>query len=180
MEVHWLHPNAYSEAERLVAEARIRDIAADQTDLIDVRITTRSTQHHRLGEQEVHIICEARGKQIVASRTRAEAGLALNEALDVFEREVLRMRDRRIERRTERPQEPPELGIIDRILVDEGFGFILTDAGERVYFHRNAVHDGLEFDRLAEGQRVGLNFEGGVEGPQATVVVRPPPDASTP
>src|SRR5688572_6655486 len=180
MEVHWLHPDAYSDAERFSAEARIREIAADQTDLIDVRITTRSTQHHRVGEQEVHIICEARGKQIVAARTRAEAGLALNEALDVFEREVLRMRDRRTERRSERPQEPPELGIIDRILVDEGFGFILTDAGEQVYFHRNAVHDGLEFEQLEEGQRVGLNFEAGVEGPQATVVVRPPPDASTP
>src|SRR5262245_30515241 len=159
MEVHWLHPDAYSEHERRAAEGRIRELAADRTDLIEVRITTRAGHHHRAGEQEVHIIGDARGKQIVASRTRAEAGLALNQALDVFEREVLRMRGRRTERRTERPQEPPELGVVDRVFADRGFGCILTDAGERVYFHRNAVHDGLEFDRLEEGQRVGLDFE---------------------
>jgi cold shock CspA family protein/ribosome-associated translation inhibitor RaiA len=180
MELHWLHPEIFSDQERLAAEDRIRDLAGDHSDLIDVRISARTTQHHRLGEQKVNIICEARGKQIVASRTRPEAGLALNEALDVFEQEVLRMRDRRMRQRTERPAEPPELGVVDQIRLDEDFGFILTDAGERVYFHRNAVQDGLEFDRLEEGQRVGLNIEGGIEGPQATVVVAPPPDVSAP
>jgi cold shock CspA family protein len=180
MELHWLHPEAFSERERLDAEGRIRELARDQTDLIDVRITARTTEHHRIGEQDVHIICEARGKQIVATRTRPEAGLALNEALDAFEREVRRMRDRRTEQRTERPPEPPELGVVDEVRLDEGFGFILTDAGERVYFHRNAVHDDLEFEHLEEGQRVGLNIEGGIEGPQATVVVAPPPDVPTP
>jgi cold shock CspA family protein/ribosome-associated translation inhibitor RaiA len=180
MELHWLHPEAFSDHERLVTEDRIRELAGDHSDLIDVRISARTTQHHRLGEQKVNIICEARGKQIVASRTLPEAGRALNEALDVFEQEVLRMRDRRMQKRTERPPEPPELGVVDQIRLDEDFGFILTDAGERVYFHRNAVHDGLEFDRLEEGQRVGLNIEGGIEGPQATVVVAPPPDVSAP
>ena len=180
MELHWLHPEAFSDPERLAAEDRIRGLAGDHSDLIDVRISARATQHHRLGEQDVHIICEARGKQIVVTRTRPEAGLALNVALDVFEQEVLRMRDRRTHQRTERPPEPPELGVVDQVRVDEGFGFILTDAGERVYFHRNAVSDGLEFDRLEEGQRVGLNIEGGIEGPQATVVVAAPPDVSAP
>jgi cold shock CspA family protein/ribosome-associated translation inhibitor RaiA len=180
MELHWLHPDAFSEHERLAAEDRIRKLAADHSDLIDVRITARATQHHRLGEREVHIICEARGKQIVANRTRSEAGLALNEALDVFEREVLRMRDRREQQRTNRPPEPPMLGIVDRVDLDKGFGFILTDSGERVYFHRNAVTDGLQFERLEEGQRVALDIEGGIEGPQATVVVAPPPGLPAP
>jgi len=66
---------------------------------------------------------------------------------------------------------------MDRALFDQGYGFILTDAGGRVYFHRNAVHGGLEFEQLEEGQRVGLNIEAGDEGPQATVVLPPPPDA---
>jgi cold shock CspA family protein/ribosome-associated translation inhibitor RaiA len=180
MELQWLHPEAFHENERLAAEARIHALANGHTDLIDVRITARATRHHRIGEQEVHIICEARRKQIVASRTRPEAGLALNEALDAFEREVLRMRDRRMQQRTDRPPGPPELGIIDQVRREDGFGFILTDAGERVYFHRNAVHDGLEFERLEEGQRVGLNIEGGLEGPQATVVIAAPSDAPSP
>lgn len=180
MELHWVHPDVFRQEDRLVAEERIAELARDHTDLIDVRITARPTGHHRFGGQEVRITCEARGKEIVAARTRADAGLALNEALDAFEREVWRMRHRRSQQRKERPALMPELGVIDQVRFDEGYGFILTDAGDRVYFHRNAVHGGLEFERLNEGQRVGLNIEGGIEGPQATVVVAAPPDVPSP
>jgi cold shock CspA family protein/ribosome-associated translation inhibitor RaiA len=180
MQLHWVHPEAFLERDRMAAEARIGELARDRTDLIDVRITARATSHHRHGGQEVRITCDARGREIVAARTRPDAGLALNEALDAFEREVRRLRQRRRQEREERPAAPPELGVVDQVRRDEGYGFILTDAGERVYFHRNAVHGGLEFERLHEGQRVGLNIEGGEQGPQATVVVAPPPDAAAP
>lgn len=180
MEFHWHHPDVFRQEDRLAAEKRIRELARDRTDLIDVRIAARPTEHHRHGGHEVRITCEARGKEIVAARTRPDAGGALNEALDAFEREVWRMRHRRTQERRERPPPAPELGVVDEIRLEEGFGFILTDSGERVYFHRNAVHGGLEFEGLEEGQRVGLNIEGGREGPQATVVVAPPPDVSAP
>lgn len=180
MEIHWDHLEELTPEERSAIEKRIEELAGDHQDLIDVRILARRTRHHRRGGQEVRITCQARGKDIVAARTRDEAGLALNEALDAFEREVRRMRERRRTRRTERPAEPPLLGLIDRVLRDDGYGFILTDAGEQVYFHRNAVGAGLDFDSLEEGQRVGLNIEGGREGPQATVVVPAPPDAPSP
>jgi cold shock CspA family protein len=70
--------------------------------------------------------------------------------------------------------------VIDVVQRDDGYGFILTDAGDRVYFHRNAVSGGLEFESLAEGQRIGLDIEAGNEGPQATVVVPAPPDVGAP
>jgi cold shock CspA family protein len=69
---------------------------------------------------------------------------------------------------------------VDRIFAEEDYGFVLTDGGERVYFHRNAVHGGLEFDGLAEGDRVGLNIEAGNKGPHATTIVAPPPGAPSP
>jgi cold shock CspA family protein/ribosome-associated translation inhibitor RaiA len=180
MEIHWLHPEVFGEQERRVAESRLQELAADRADLIDVRIAARPSGHHRHGGQEVRITSHARRKEIVAARTRADASLALNEALDAFDREVWRMRHRRTQQRVERPLGPPEGGVIDRIFPADGYGFVVTDAGDSVYFHRNAVRGGLAFERLEEGQRIGLNLEGGADGIQATVVLPAPPDSPAP
>lgn len=110
----------------------------------------------------------------MAARSRPDMGLALNEALDAFEGEVHRLRAKRRDLERLQPPEPPCLGIVDRIFREDGHGFILTDAGDQVYFHRNAVKEGLDFERLEEGDRVALNVEAGRKGPQATTVVAPP------
>jgi CspA family cold shock protein len=179
MNIQWRDVTGLRESERLTIEARLEALAAEHGDLVDVQIAAKPTEHHRHGGQEVRVSGHARGRDIVATRTRADLGMALNETLDAFEREVRKLRERREDERSERPARPPVLGVIDRVLADRGYGFILTDAGESVYFHRNAVH-GLSFERLEEGQRVGLNVEAGEKGPQATVVVPPPPDALAP
>ena len=103
MNLHWHHPEVFRAQDRALAEARLLELAREHTDLIDVRITARLSAHHRHGDQEVRITCEARGGEVVATRTEPDAGLALNEALDVFEREVRRMRGRRAQRRRGRP-----------------------------------------------------------------------------
>jgi len=180
MEIHWRNPGDIPEATRAAVEDRLHQLAGDHGDLIDIRIAATSTGHHRRGNQEVRIACQARGREIVAARTREQVTQALDEVVDAFEREVWRMRHRRTQQRSERPAEPPELGIVDRIFAEDGYGFILTDGGEQVYFHRNALSGGLTFESLAEGDRVGLNLEGGEEGPQATSVVPAPPDAPGP
>ena len=174
MEIHWRNVDDVRVEEREAIEERLRLLAEGHNDLIDVRIAAKPTRHHRRGGQEVTIACQARGKELVAARTREEVGLALYEALDAFEREVWRMRHRRSQQRWERPAGPPVQGVVDRVFRDEGYGFILTDDGEQVYFHRNAVQGDLAFDALEEGQRVGLNVEGGEEGPQANAVVPAP------
>jgi len=179
MELHWHHPEAFEDSDREAAERRIRELAHGHSDLIDVRISARTSAHHQHGGQEVRITCEARGKEIVAARTRPDAGLALNETLDAFEREIRRMRDRRTQQRKARPAQPPEHGVNDEVRAADEHGFVLTDAGLRVYFHRNALQ-GLDFAALAEGQRVALNFEAGEQGPQATFVGAAPPDSPTP
>ena len=180
MEIHWVHADDLSEEEREATEARIRALAEGHADLIDVRITAVSGAHHEHGDKEVRIACQARGRELVASRTRADVGLALNEVLDAFEREVRRLRERRRDRRSERPTAPPLLGIVDRIFREGGYGFVLTDAGEQVYFHANALTRGLTLEGLREGDRVGLDYEPGEKGPQAIFVEPAPPDASSP
>lgn len=175
MEIHWVGLGDLDEAERAETEVRLQRLASDHDDLIDLRITGHKTRHHRHGGQEVRITCQARGREVVAARERPDLGLALNEALDTFEREIHRLREKRRDLGRKPPPEPPCLGVVDRIFREEGYGFILTDAGEQVYFHRNAVKEGLDWSRLEEADRVALNMEAGEEGPQATTVVAPPP-----
>lgn len=175
MKIHWVGFRELEDSVRAEVEARLEGLAAKHTDLIDLRIAGRQTRHHQHGEREVRITCQARGREIVAARTRADLGLALNEALDVFEREVHRLREKRRDLSRIGEPTPPHLGIVDRIFREDGYGFILTDGGEQVYFHRNAVKEGLDFERLEESDRVALNMESGREGPQATTVVAPPP-----
>jgi len=176
VEVHWTHMGEVDARLREAVEQRLQALAEGHSDLIDLRVTGSQSQHHRHGAREVRIRCQARGRELVVTRERDELGLALNEAVDAFEREVHRLRAQQRDRRSERPSLPPHLGVVDRIFREQGYGFVLTDSGEQVYFHRNAL-SGLEFEKLEEGRRVGLNIEAGERGPQATVVHAAPPDA---
>ena len=100
MEIHWRNMDDVEESEREAAERKLRALADGHSDLIDLRIAAKPNNHHRHGAQEVHITCQARGKEIVATRSGADLGQALHDALDAFVAEVRRLRDRRGDRRT--------------------------------------------------------------------------------
>jgi len=175
MEIHWRHPQKISEMEREFANRHLEELSKGHSDLTDLWVDiANGSGHHRKGDERVTIRCQARRASIVAIGTDAEPGLALRSALAKFEREVWRLRGKRSEHRPKPENLPPHLGIVDRVVRSEGYGFLLTDGGEQVYFHRNALHSGLEFDALEEGQRVALNYHQGNEGPQASVVAPPP------
>ncbi|HPG25551.1 MAG TPA: cold shock domain-containing protein [Myxococcota bacterium] len=182
MQIHWRNPGDLSELERDFAMRHLEGLAAGHNDLTDVWIDVMpSSDHHRKGNERVKIRCQARRATLIATGQDVETGLALRSAVEKLEREVWRLRDRRTNRR---PRElgaaPPHLGIVDRVMRDEGYGFVLTDAGVQVYFHRNALADDLDFDRLEEGQRVALNYHPGEDGPMANVVRSPSPGVGAP
>jgi len=174
MQIHWRNAKGLEPRDRENATERLERLARDHTDLIDIWVDFEKNAHHRHGSGKVTIRCQARQAELVAHGNHDEEAIALRNALETFEREVKKMRGRRRDRRVERPAAPPVQGVVDRIVADEDHGFVITDAGERVYFHANAVGGGLEFESLAEGQSVALNFEAGEKGLQATVVTRPP------
>jgi cold shock protein len=57
-------------------------------------------------------------------------------------------------------------GIIRRLLEHRGFGFIQSEDGRDVFFHRSEVLYGL-FQTLQEGQSVEFTIEETLQGPKA-------------
>jgi len=60
-------------------------------------------------------------------------------------------------------------GRVSRILPDEGYGFLTSDDGREIYFHKNSVL-GNGFPRLKVGTAVRFVEELGEKGPQASTV----------
>ncbi len=56
-------------------------------------------------------------------------------------------------------------------LMDRGFGFIKTEEGGDLFFHRNGL-EGVEFNNLREGQEVEFEKGQGRDGRPAAVRVR--------
>ena len=56
-------------------------------------------------------------------------------------------------------------------LMDRGFGFIKTEEGGDLFFHRNEL-EGVEFSSLREGQEVEFEKGQGRDGRPAAVKVR--------
>lgn len=180
LQIHWDHMEGVADAKRAEAEKRLRDLASQHDDLLSLRVSGHHSSHHRRGDREVRIVAKGKGRDLFVSRVRPDLGHALHDAIDAFKREIRNVRSRRVARPALRADAPPLLGLVERVLSAEGYGFIVTDAGDSVYFHRNSVSGGLAFDRLEEGQRISLDLETGEEGLQATVVAPAPPDAPSP
>ena len=61
-------------------------------------------------------------------------------------------------------------GTIAKVM-DRGFGFIKTEEGAELFFHRNDL-EGVEFNSLQVGQEVEYEKSEGKEGRPAAVKVR--------
>jgi cold shock CspA family protein/ribosome-associated translation inhibitor RaiA len=171
MQIHWRNASEVSDEVRAKATGQLEKLAAHHRDLIDVFVDVeRRSAHHVQAARRIAIRCQARGADLVAHGEAESLDLALRDALRTFRREVEKLRGRRRDARSEPAAGAPLGGVVDRVDRAAGHGFLITDAGERVYFHRNAVGGGLEFERLEGGESVALDFEAGEAGPQATFV----------
>jgi ribosome-associated translation inhibitor RaiA len=104
MNIQWVGLSEVGGAERARVESHLQRLAEMHSDMRAVRISGEETQHNRHGGREVRITCHAREREIVAASSAADLGPALAEALDIFEREVHRLRDKR--RDAARPHAP--------------------------------------------------------------------------
>jgi len=62
-------------------------------------------------------------------------------------------------------------GTIRRLITDRGFGFIRTERGEDLFFHRNQLQE-VDYNSLREGQQVEYAVEEGRNGRPVAVGVR--------
>jgi cold shock CspA family protein len=138
------------------------------------RVTLKAPgQHHRTGGlYEVHIrLTLPDGKEVDIGQTphrderHADIHFALN---DAFKRARRQLQDqvRRLQGHVKTHEGRP-IGTVKKLQDD--FGFLDTDDGREIYFHRNSVRDG-GFSRLRVGTRVSFAEEVGEKGPQASTV----------
>jgi cold shock CspA family protein/ribosome-associated translation inhibitor RaiA len=131
-------------------------------------------RHQTGGQYDVNIrLALPDGREVNVGRTpkaderHADLSFAIN---DAFKRARRRLQDhaRRMEGMV-KSHEPQSIGTVVRFDPEGGFGFLRSNDGREVYFHRNSVIDG-RFADLAIGTRVVFVDEIGEKGPQATTV----------
>lgn len=120
----------------------------------------------RSGLQDVH--GEAMTKKSELGREHRNPRRAI---LDAFREMRRRLQDfgRKQRGDVKLRQVPLASGKVAALFEDEGYGFLETAGGRRVYFHRESVRDG-RFPLLRLGTEVKLCEEEGEKGPQATTV----------
>jgi cold shock CspA family protein len=131
--------------------------------------------HHRKGGlYEIHIrLALSDGREVNVERTPsaderyADLDFALNSA---FKRARRQLQDklRRMQGQVKDHEHAPA-ATVARLDPSGEFGFLETDDGREVYFHRNSVLGGAS-SRLSVGSRVTFAEETGEKGVQATTV----------
>ncbi len=132
-------------------------------------------QRHRAGGlYDVHIhLALPDGREVNVERTapederRADLNFAVNNAFKRARRQ-LQDRARRTQGHVKRHDGPP-IAAVARLDPSGEFGFLETNDGQEVYFHRNSVV-GDGYSRLRVGARVTFVQELGEKGAQASTV----------
>jgi len=161
-------------------EARIREKAARldrfERDILRCHVTVEAPHRHQrqgpLFRARVEVFVP-RGDIVVTRESpqdhaHEDPHVAVRDAFDAVVRQLedhVRQQDHRT------TPNPPVLahGRVARFVAGEDCGFINTEDGQEVYFHRNSVA-GHAFDRLRVGDPVRLSVTDGEKGPQASVV----------
>jgi ribosomal subunit interface protein len=131
-------------------------------------------RRHKNGNRfDVHVEVSVPGKVLAVDREPGD----VNDHMDVYQalRDAFMAMERQLEhevraRRGEvKTHEEHPHGVVARIFPADDCGFIETDTGREIYFHRNAVTNG-GFDELEPGTTVKFVESEGDRGPQASAV----------
>ena len=155
-------------------EAKIRE-KIDKLDqfsdrIMSCRVTVEESQRkqHQGKIFSVRIDMTVPGRELVVNRIEnVDLYVAIRDAFDAGKRQLeehARKRRGDVKTHVASPR-----GTVAKLFPFDGYGFIMTNDGREIYFHRNSVIEPT-FDRLEEGAEVAFLEEQGKEGPQAVRV----------
>ena len=163
-------------------EAQVRRRAAELEQFSDrisacrVVLEVLDRHHHHGRIYHARIDLTVAGGKIVANRepglnhAHEDLHVAIRDAFDAVRR---RLQDhmRRMDGQTKH-HEAPSFGRVANLFAERDYGFLQTETGEEVYFHRNSVA-AHGFGRLKVGERVRYIIapEFGEKGTHASAVV---------
>jgi cold shock CspA family protein/ribosome-associated translation inhibitor RaiA len=136
-----------------------------------LRVTIEGTKYHKEGGFELLVVATVPNDTVVVKR-KGENVIAL--IGDAFNTLGLQLKElQRKKRQTAKVQEGVPFddlaGVVDKLFVDEAYGFILTADGHDVYFHASSLKDVAMAD-LAIGDEVRFAQTEGNKGPCAAWV----------
>ena len=136
------------------------DLTVPQGEIVVKREPSMGTRARQLGEREIR-------KQGEVRIPHKDLRQAIN---DAFKAAGRRLQDYARRQRGDIKSHvlPPE-GRVSKIFPREAYGFLTSDDGREIYFHKNSVL-GRAFPRLTVGTTVRFIEEQGEKGPQASTV----------
>lgn len=136
----------------------------------DVTLEAPAIHHHRKGGPFImRIRMMVPGREIdVAHQAEEELSVAIREAFHAARR--LLEDYAREQRGAVKVHEEPASGRVIRLEPALDYGFLQSEDGREIYFHRNSVVGG-HFDKLDVGSVVRFAEEAGDKGPQASSVI---------
>jgi cold shock CspA family protein/ribosome-associated translation inhibitor RaiA len=136
------------------------DLTVPGEEIVVKREPSLSHRARQLGESGIK-------KHLEVESPHKNLRLAIN---DAFRAAGRRLQDYARRQRGDVKSHPPLQGArVGKILQDEGYGFLTSDDGRGIYFHKNSVLN-RAFSRLKVGTRVSFIEEPGEKGPQASTV----------
>ena len=147
--------------------------------LIGARVSVEGLhRQHRTGNvYECHIVLSVPGRDLAVTHgphrakedyAHPDVRVSIREAFDAAERMLLEFKDQ-LREDTSDPNGSAVAGQVALIEPGADHGFILTNTGTQLYFHRDSVTN-TDFGELKPGQAVHYVEEEGDSGPVATKI----------
>ncbi len=136
------------------------DLTVPGEEIVVKREPSLSHRARQLGETEIK-------KHLEVKTPHKNLRVAIN---DAFRAAGRRLQDYARRQRGDVKSHPSlQVARVGKILQDQGYGFLTSDDGRGIYFHKNSVLNGA-FSHLKVGTRVSFVEELGEKGAQASTV----------